>query len=131
MALKLTLRPGERLAINGAVIENGDRRASLTLPARADILREADIMQASEATSPARRIYFHIQTMILNAPGRDKTYRIFRADLEAFAAALITPAAIRDCARVAAQVANGDYYRALKSCRTLIAYEDERLSNVA
>lgn len=131
MALKLTLKPGERLAVNGAVIENGDRRATLTLPARADILREADIMQAAEATSPARRIYFHIQTMILDAAGREKTWRVFKTDIEALAAALLAPAAISQCARVAAEVANGDHYRALKSCRALIDYEDESLSHVA
>ena len=45
MALKLTLKPGERFVVNGAVIANGDRRSSLILHNKAAILREKDIMQ--------------------------------------------------------------------------------------
>lgn len=131
MALKLSLKPGERFVINGAVIENGDRRACLCLPARADILREGDIMQADAAKSPARRIYFQIQTMILDANTRPASYRAFKEAIEAFAEALLDTSAIMTCAQLAAQVANTDYYRALKTCKALIVYEDERLSNVA
>ena len=40
MALKVTLKPGEKFVINGAVIVNGDRRSSLVIQNKVSILRE-------------------------------------------------------------------------------------------
>ncbi|MBX9746498.1 MAG: flagellar biosynthesis repressor FlbT, partial [Hyphomonadaceae bacterium] len=60
MPLKLSLRPGEKFVVNGAVVQNGDRRAALVLQNKASVLREKDIMQAEEADTPAKRIYFPI-----------------------------------------------------------------------
>jgi flagellar protein FlbT len=40
MPLKLSLKPGERFVVNGAVLQNGDRRAVLLLQNKASILRE-------------------------------------------------------------------------------------------
>ena len=45
MPLKLSLKPGEKFAINGAVIVNGDRRGTLVVQNHASILRERDILQ--------------------------------------------------------------------------------------
>ena len=45
--LKLTLRPRERVVVNGCVIRNGDRRQSLTVENRAEVvLAEADVPKA-------------------------------------------------------------------------------------
>ena len=51
MPLKLSLRPGEKFVVNGAVVQNGDRRAALVLQNKASVLREKDIMQPDEADS--------------------------------------------------------------------------------
>ena len=63
LALKLSLRPGEKFVLNGAVVQNGDRRASLLLQNKASVLREKDIMQAEDVTSPARHVYFPVMMM--------------------------------------------------------------------
>ena len=60
MPLKLSLKPGERFVLNGAVVQNGDRRGVLVLQNKASVLREKDIMQEDEATTPARRVYFPV-----------------------------------------------------------------------
>jgi len=49
MPLKLSLKPDEKFVLNGAVIQNGDRRATLILQNRCSILREKDIMQIGRA----------------------------------------------------------------------------------
>src|SRR5471030_3333363 len=66
MPLKLSLKPGEKFVLNGAVVQNGDRRSSLLLQNKASVLREKDIMQAEEAVTPARRIYFPVMMMYLD-----------------------------------------------------------------
>ena len=66
MPLKLSLRPGEKFVLNGAVVQNGDRRGTLVLQNKASVLREKDIMQVEEAVTPSRRIYFPIMMMYLD-----------------------------------------------------------------
>ena len=56
MPLKLSLKPGEKFVLNGAVVQNGDRRGVLVLQIKCSVLREKDIMQAEDANSPARRV---------------------------------------------------------------------------
>ncbi len=131
MALKITLKPNERAVINGAVVINGDRRASLTIENAASILREGDIMQPEDATTPARRIYLPVMLMIMGAGATPRLFEDYRRRLEEFAGAVSDPVALSVCASLAAKVANGDFYKALRLCRRLISYEDARLNHVA
>jgi flagellar protein FlbT len=77
MPLKLSLKPGEKLVINGAVVENGDRRATLVLQNKASVLREKDIMQQADANTPARRIYFPVMMMYLDQGPTGESYNEF------------------------------------------------------
>ena len=82
MALKLSLKPGERLVLNGAVLQNGDRRGVILLQNKASVLREKDIMQEDEANSPSRRIYFAVMMMYIdeaNAARYHEAFKIGRA----------------------------------------------------
>jgi len=127
MPLKLSLRPGEKFVVNGAVVQNGDRRAALVLQNKASVLREKDIMQPDEADTPAKRIYFPIMLMYLDDQGRDKAYTEFAARLAEFMGAVRDPAVLTECIGVSKEVMGGEYYRALMRCRKLITYEAERL----
>ncbi|MDD3838923.1 MAG: flagellar biosynthesis repressor FlbT, partial [Phenylobacterium sp.] len=74
MPLKLSLKPGEKFVLNGAVVQNGDRRGTLILQNKASVLREKDIMQPEEANTPARRIYFPVMMMYLDEANAQKYY---------------------------------------------------------
>ena len=66
MALRLRLRPGERLAINGAVVRNGSNRSvELEVLNTAILLHERDIMLPAEADTPLKAVYLAIQLMHL------------------------------------------------------------------
>jgi flagellar protein FlbT len=130
MPLKLSLRPGEKFVVNGAVVQNGDRRASLVLQNKASVLREKDIMQPEDAATPARRIYFPIMLMYLEEAGHDAAYAAFASRLAEFMGAVRDPAILSECVGVSKEVMAGEYYRALMRCRKLIAYEDETLGHV-
>lgn len=130
MPLKLSLRPGERFVVNGAVVQNGDRRASLVLQNKAAVLREKDIMQAEEADTPARRIYFPVMLMYLDAGGREEAFAAFAQRLAEFMGAVRDPEILTECVGVSRDVMAGDYYKALMRCRRLIAFEDERLGRM-
>ena len=67
MALKIVLKPGERIIVSGAVITNGKTAAQLLVENQVPILRQKDIMRGSEATTPCRQIYLVIQLMYIDA----------------------------------------------------------------
>src|ERR1035441_3309612 len=66
MPLKLSLKPGEKFVLNGAVLTNGDKRTSLVIQNKACVLREKDIMQPKDAKTPARLVYLAIMMMYLD-----------------------------------------------------------------
>ncbi len=127
MPLKLSLRPGEKFVVNGAVVQNGDRRAALVLQNKASVLREKDIMQPEDADTPAKRVYFPIMLMYLDEPGREKAYAEFASRLTEFMGAVRDAVILGECIGVSKEVMAGEYYRALMRCRKLMTYEAERL----
>ena len=131
MPLKLWLKPGEKFVLNGAVVQNGDRRGVLILQNKASVLREKDIMQAEEANTPARRIYFPVMMMYLDEVNATRYYDEFARRLTEFMGAIGNPEILTDCVNVSKHAMAREYYKALMLCRKLIDYEDERLSHVA
>lgn len=130
MPLKLSLKPGEKLVLNGAVIQNGDRRGVLILQNKASVLREKDILQPEEVNSPARRIYFQVMLMYLEPAEAQKYYDEFVRRLSEFMGVIQNPNVLAECVTISRHCLQKDYYKALLSCRKLIEYEDVRLGNV-
>src|SRR5438045_6713570 len=130
MPLKLSLKPGERFVLNGAVVQNGDRRSSLILQNKASVLREKDIMQEEQVTSPSRRIYFPVMMMYLDEAGASRYYDEFVRRLSEFMGVVSNPDVLADCVNVSKHCLAREYYKALMLCRKIMDYEDERLGNV-
>lgn len=129
MPLRLKLRPNERVVINGCVIRNEDRQTVLTVGNFAQILREKDILQPEQATTPGRAVYFRIQLLLLGegdaaALRTDAAAALGRLH-QAFAA---SEGARQRVAEAAAALEREDYYKALAALRELFAHEDRVLS---
>ena len=131
MPLKLSLKPGERFVLNGAVVQNGDRRGTLILQNKASVLREKDILQEDQVTSPSRRIYFPVMMMYLDEAGATRYYDEFVRRLSEFMGVVRNPDVLAECVNISRHAMAKEYYKALMLCRKLIEYEDERLGNVA
>lgn len=130
MPLKLSLKPGEKFVLNGAVLANGDKRTSLIIQNKACVLRERDIMQPDEATTPARRIYFPIMMMYLDPSEDERYYNDFALRMTEFMGAIKNKSALAQCVEISRDVMSGNYYRALMSCKKLFEFEQERLGYV-
>lgn len=130
MPLKLSLKPGEKFVLNGAVVQNGDRRGVLVLQNKASVLREKDIMQADDANTPSRRIYFPVMMMYLDDAGAGRYYDEFVRRLTEFMNVIQNPDVLAECVAISKHCMEREYYKALMLCRKLIEYEDERLGNV-
>jgi flagellar biosynthesis repressor protein FlbT len=119
--LKLTMGPGERVVINGAVLTNIDRRSIISVDNRAEILRGKDIMQVDEADSPAKEIYFLIQNGIIAPDVREANLPHIQDKM----ASLIKSKELgtHDCGCImeaANFISAGDYYKALKRIQAII-----------
>ena len=126
MALKVELKPGERILIGDVVITNGDQRTRFLVEGQAPILREKDIMTAERANTPAKRIYLAIQLMYISQDPRahhDVYFALMRDIIQA------APSASAHIANINNQILTGDLYKALKSAKKLIEYEQELLAH--
>jgi len=130
MPLKLSLKPGERFVVNGAVLQNGDRRAVLLLQNKASILREKDIIQPEDVTTPVRHIYFPIMMMYLDPAEANNYYDEFVLRLSEFMSVTNSTDILKECVSLSREVMAADYYKALTRCRKLLIYEQGLLGNV-
>ncbi len=89
MALKMRLRSGERLAINGAVVRNpGAKAIEIEVLNEATLLHERDIMMPEQADIPLKQLYFLIQSMHIENDGYAANHPTFvRLSSELFAQA--------------------------------------------
>lgn len=125
MPLKLSLKPGEKFVVNGAVIQNGDRRGVLLLQNKASILREKDIMQVEDVNTPGSRIYFPVMMMYLDPANVSQQYEEFVLRMTEFMSVIKNPKILKECIACSKDVMSGQYYKALSRCRTIMAYEQE------
>ena len=125
--LVLELRAGDLMVINGAPIRFRTK-ARIELASRARFLFGKQIMSVEQANSPARRIYFMLQTAYLGeaeeAPPRLAIARELTVEYQAATTSLMARE-ILDRAMRAAEM--GDYYRALKLLKRIIRHEDSVL----
>ncbi len=128
MALKLTLKPGEKFVVNGAVIVNGDRRGHLLIQNNVSVLREKDVMLQADANTPVKRIYFAIQLLYLDESSRQQYYADFADRLQEFMGVIKDPDILEKCASILEDVNGGRYYRALLTAKKMFPFERERLN---
>jgi flagellar protein FlbT len=126
MALRVELKPGERIIVGDCVITNDNQRTRFLIDGQVPILREKDIMTPERADSPAKRIYLAIQLMYTSRDPRahhDVYFRLIRDIVQA------APSAWPLIENINNQILTGDLYKALKEAKKLIAYEQELIGN--
>ena len=126
MALKIELKPGERIILGDCIVTNCDQRTRLLIDGATPILREKDILTPKAADTPAKRIYFAIQLMYVSGDSRVHHESYFKLVREIVQAAPSTWAYIES---INNRILTGDAYKALKEARKLVAYERELLDH--
>ena len=125
MALKVELKPHERIIIGSCVITNTDQRARFLIDGdKIPILREKDIMTPDAADTPAKLIYLAVQLMYISPGGQANHGTYFNLLRDIVTAAPSTWPIIEG---INTSILSGDLYQALKEARKLIAYEKKLL----
>lgn len=126
MALKVELKPGERLIVGNCVITNSDQRTRLFIEGRAPILREKDILSVATADTPAKRIYLAVQLMYLGDDISSLHRNYFELVTDIVRAAPSTTSLVD---QINNEILTGSLYKALKVAKKLVAYEQDLLAN--
>ncbi len=126
-SLKISLRAGERLFLNGAVLRV-DRKTQIELLNDVTFLLESHVMQAAETKTPLRQLYFIIQMMLIEPQRAEETRRVLDATLSLLLAAFQTRGIRDGLLDVRELVAEDDTVEALKRLRGLFALEDAVLA---
>lgn len=127
--LVLKLAPKERVLINGAVIENGDRRTRVSiLTPNANILRLRDALHPDDATTPVRRVCYVAQLVLSGDVQPNEAKPQLLSGIEQLSQALCDADSRRTLQEASDAVLEERFYQALKSLRLLIAREDRLLA---
>ena len=116
MALQLTLKPYERIVINGCVVRNSSRKSTIVIETKADVVRGADLLSKKAAVTPVNQAYFLVQSALTEPDLQDKLRTPIQKQLAALATTFGPP-----------HVSQGDFYKALRCLRPLMKREAEIL----
>jgi flagellar protein FlbT len=128
MALKISLKPHEKMILGGAVVRCGATKCQFIVENNVPILRQNSILSVENADSPARRIYLAIQMMYVDESRIAEHQKIYWELVRQFLEA--APSALEIIDKINELLLTGDYYQALKSARRLIDYEQEVIERV-
>ena len=123
--LVLKLGPHERVLINGAVIENGDKRSRLAwVTPNANILRLRDAIHPQEANTPVRRVCYIAQLVLSgDADPGDTRLQLLRG-IEQLSQVLTDHDSRTQLALASRAVVEDQHYQALKALRALLPREE-------
>jgi len=130
MALKITLKPGERMIIGGAVLTSGSSAScDLVIENKIPILRQKDILSEETANSPCRRIYYAIQLMYIDEHYLAVYHKVYWDLVKDLVRAAPSTVVLIDS--ISEHILHRRYYQALKLTKRLIEYEQEAIKNVS
>jgi flagellar biosynthesis repressor protein FlbT len=123
--LVLKLGPHERVLINGAVIENGDKRSRLAIVTpNANILRLRDAIHPEAVNTPVRRVCYIAQLVLSgDADPEDAKLQLLRG-IEQLSQVLTDYDSRTQLTIASRAVMENQHYQALKSLRSLLPREE-------
>ncbi len=127
--MQISLRRGEKIYLNGAVIQVGNK-VSLRLLNDVAFLLESHVMQAENATTPLRQLYFVLQTMLMDPVAAQAIRQNYVEMRAALAASLKNKQILSGLDEVETLVAGDRLFDALKLLRSVFAIEDDLLAPV-
>ncbi len=128
MPLLIDLKPGEKLIINGAVVENAGANTKLRIYNDSNILRQKEILSNADISTPASRVYFCLQCAYIFPEKRDHYLALYEHYLSEYVEAC--PSSTEIAVAVRDEVKSLRYYKALKAARKLLKHEASVLDHL-
>ncbi|MEP3300888.1 MAG: flagellar biosynthesis repressor FlbT [Hoeflea sp.] len=126
-SLRISLKAGERIFINGAVLRV-DRKVALEFLNDVTFLLENHVLQPEQATTPLRQLYFIVQMMLINPEGADQAMNMFRKSVVMLLACFKNDEVLTELKHIDGMVTQGRAFEALKAIRALYPTEEQVLN---
>jgi flagellar biosynthesis repressor protein FlbT len=120
--LRLSLRAGEKLYVNGAVLRV-DQKVTIELLNDATFLMQNHVLQPQDATTPLRQLYFLVQTIFIAPEGADDARQMLVHTFPRLIASFSDPDILAGLALIEGLVAEGREFEALRRIRSLFPIE--------
>ena len=120
--MHISLRAGERLFLNGAVLR-ADKKVTLELLNDATFLLENHVLQVEDTTTPMRQLYFAAQAMLMDPSNAAASRALFEAMARDLKRVLLAKSLLQGVEEALSQVAAQRPFHALKTLRGLFAEE--------
>lgn len=121
--MQISLKPGERLFLNGAVIRV-DRKVTVELMNDVAFLLESHVLQVEDTTTPLRQLYFVVQMMLIEPRRMAQAQRLFREQLAALITSFRNDSMVAALNQIGDLVDTGRFFDALRALRRLFLVED-------
>ncbi|ANK71423.1 flagellar biosynthesis repressor FlbT [Ensifer adhaerens] len=125
--LRISLKSGERIFVNGAVLRV-DRKVAVEFLNDVTFLLENHVLQPEDATTPLKQLYFIAQMILINPEGAEQSTAMFRKSIVMLLNCFKNEEILAELKRVDGLVTNGRAFEALKAIRGLYAIEDRILN---
>jgi flagellar protein FlbT len=123
--LVLKLGPHERILINGAVIENGEKRSRLAIMTpNANILRLRDAIHPEEVNTPVRRVCYVAQLVLSGDADPEDTKQQLLRGIEQLSQVLTDYDSRAQLTLASRAVMENQHYQVLKALRSLLPREE-------
>lgn len=126
---KISLKPHERVYINGAVIKV-DRKTSLEFLNDVQFLLESQVLQATDADTPLKRLYFTVQIQLMSPSDTTASSRMFNEQLEQLLMTFEDATVRAELANVQKMVAEQRFHEAMKTLKSLYPIEQRLLDGI-
>ena len=127
--LVIKLGPHERVLINGAVIENGDRRSRLAIMTpNAHILRLRDAIHPEEVNTPVRRVCYIAQLVLSGDVQPAEAQLQLLRGIEQLSQVLTDPDSRLQLSFASKAVLEDQHYQVLKYLRSLLPREERLIA---
>jgi flagellar biosynthesis repressor protein FlbT len=126
--MRIYLKPGEKIFVNGAMLRL-DRKASVEFLNDVTFLLEGHVIQAEEAKTPLRQLYFVVQTMLIDPANAAVTFELYRHLSERLRQTLTDQQMLNGLKAADASVAAERNFEALKTLRGLFDLEAKLIAN--
>lgn len=129
-SLRIFLRPGEKVFLNGAVLR-ADRKVSLEVLNDVSFLLESHVIQADQTTTPLKQLYFIIQAILIDPANAADARDLYRASHALMCVTLTNPEIQAGLETVEALMREERTFEALKVIRQLFRVEHDILAAAA
>ncbi len=128
VAFKLSMKPNERVYVNGAVLRF-DRKTSIEFLNNVHFLLESHVLQAEDANTPLKRLYFSIQLQLMTPHDTGESKGLYRELLNQLLTTFEHNYVLNELKNIDRLVSEARYHESMKVLRELYSIEERLLAS--